>query len=129
MLSANSASVQDILKCYTYGYYSTANGADTFTIRFKIGSTTILSYTSTAANVTNAAWHTLFTSTVRTIGAGGTFIAFAEGNTNSVNTDVTNTATTAIDTTASNTFTVTVQWSNALAGNTLTIQQAYTKLL
>lgn len=128
-IPANATSVGDILRFTDLGYYSTANGADTFTMRFKVGATTICTITSSAANVTNVPWHSKFTATVRSIGASGTLIGFAENDTNAVNKDTANTSTTTIDTTASLTFTVTVQWSNADPGNTLTLQQAYTEIL
>jgi len=128
-IPANAVSVGDVLRFTDLGYYSTVNGADTFTMRFKIGATTILTITSSAANVTNVPWHGNFTATVRSIGAGGTLFAFAEHDTNGVNKDAANTATTAIDTTATMTFTVTVQWSAADAGNTITLAQGFTEVL
>lgn len=128
-MPANGIAVADMIRIFTGGYYSTANGSDTFTIRWKVGSTTILSMTSTAANVTNVPWHARTHNTVRTLGATGTLMAFGEIDSNGANSDQANTATTTFDTTATMTFTVTVQWSAANASNTLTASIAYSEIL
>lgn len=39
------------------------------------------------------------------------------------------TTTTTIDTTVNNNVTITIQWGNALAGNTLTATQGFTKFI
>lgn len=105
------------------GYYSTANAADTFTFRLKVGSTTVLSINSTAENVTNGFWRAEFFFTVRSTGASGSIQAALEAVFNDNPKNVANTSTTTIDTTTAEDITATVQWDNALTGNTLTITQ------
>lgn len=128
-IGANGFAVGDVLRVNMAGFYSTANGVDTFTLRWKIGSTTILSVTSDAANVTNAPFHSELFNTVRTIGATGTLIGHASVIANNVDKDTTNTATTTFDTTATMTFTITVQWSAANASNTFSSTIGFSEIL
>ena len=119
-VGANGFKAGDVLRTNVAGYYSTANGSDTFTMRYKIGSTTILSIVSDAGNVTNAPFHAELITTIRSIGAGGTLIGHGTITSNNVGHDTSNTTTTSIDTTATMTFTVTIQWSAASASDTFT---------
>lgn len=107
------------------GYYSTANASDTFTIRYKIGGTTILSFTSDANNVTNTPFDLEFLTTIRSIGGSGTEISFGSITADNVDKDTTETSTSSIDTTIDLSFSITVQWDNADASNTITLTQGY----
>lgn len=122
-IPSNSWLAGKILKLLLLGRYSTANGTDTVTIRFKIDGSTILSMVSTAASVTNAPLIGEFITTMRTIGATGTIWPFLTGAINNVKKDSPGTAATTVDTTGDLTFSVTVEWSAADAGNTLSVDQ------
>lgn len=128
-LPANGTAVGDTYRINLGGYYSTANGTDTFTLRYKIGATTILSMTSDASNVTNAPFHAEIFATVRSIGASGSIIGHATIDSNNVGHDTSNTTTTTVDTTATQTYTVTVQWSAASASNTFTQTIGFDEIL
>lgn len=128
-MPANGMVVGDTTRVNLAGYYSTVNASDTFTMRWKIGATTILSITSDAANVTNAPFHAELINTLRTAGASGALIAHGSIDSNNVGHDTSNTATTTIDTTATMTFTVTVQWSAASASNTFTAAIGFSEIL
>lgn len=123
-LPANSMSAKDVFDIALRGYFSTANASDTFTVSMKIGGTTVTSVTLSAHSVTDAPFHADLTSTIRTIGATGTVSAFMDCDIDNVSQD-SYTSSTVVDTTGSNDITVTVQWDNALAGNTFTLDQAY----
>jgi hypothetical protein len=107
------------------GAYSNASAADDFTIRFKVGGTTLMTVSRTGGNVTDQGWKAIYEGTIRSIGASGTLVDFAQwtdGNTNQLHGDATIHT---IDTTASLTFEVTVQWAAAKAGNTFSCTQGF----
>lgn len=106
-----------------YGYFSTANASDTFTMRLKKNSTTVLSVTSSPKSSTNAAFDTKAVFTIRSLGVGGTSIGHLITEIDSTAVSVSELVPSAIDTTASTTFSVTIQWSAALNGNTLSCTQ------
>lgn len=108
------------------GFYSTANSSSTFTANLKIGGTTIQSFTSIAENVTNGFWRLEFFFTVRSSGVSGTIISSAEGVFNNTVENEASTTTDTVDTTAVEDITITIQWSSANAGNTLTVTQGHT---
>lgn len=120
-----------VIRIHADGIYSTANASDTFTLRVKIGSSTMVSVVSTAASATNAAWSFIFYGTVRTIGSGTA--ARIEGGINADINDVkkssVETTPTTFASTSSQTLSVTVEWSNALSGNTLSIEQCFLEVL
>lgn len=126
-ISANELYKGLFVQSRVSGYYSTANAADTFTFRLKVGGVTIQTITSTAANVTNGSFVCDFDFTVRSSGASGTIMSGAFGEFNNESKSEVDTAATTVDTTAAEDVTVTVQWDNALAGNTLTITQGFTE--
>ena len=106
------------------GAYSNASASDDFTIRFKIGGSEISSITRAGGNVTNQGWRGKFEGTIRTIGASGTFVHFAEFNDGGTHQLTADTDEHVIDTTGTILFEVTVQWDNAKAGNTFSCTQA-----
>lgn len=128
--AANYPTAGKTIKIKLLGYLS-KTAAATMTIRLKVGSTTIL--TSTVATSgsprTNVPLHADFYFTYRTIGASGTCISSAAIDVDNISIDAAATGTTVVDTTASNNITVTVQWSAADAGNTVTFSQGYTETL
>lgn len=128
-IPANELYQGQMITVQLFGLYSSANGADTCTLRFKIGSTTIISVVTPANLVTNAPISAEYTFTVRSTGATGTVISYGEVYLDNTGASSASTATTTVDTTTSNNLVVTAQWSNALAGNTVTAQQAVTKFI
>lgn len=127
--AANTLKTSKVYRLPVQGRYSTANGTDTFTLVIKIGSTTLHTFTSAAAGVTNVALWVEHTFTVRSTGAGGTIWSSARVWANGVLTEFAGTATTTVDTTAAEDVTVVITWSNALAGNTLSVDQGYSTII
>ncbi|MDD5015969.1 MAG: hypothetical protein PHW73_12900, partial [Atribacterota bacterium] len=127
-IAANEPKASKVYKVTLTGKYSTANGSDTFTLRFKMGGTTILSLTSTAGSVTDAPLSVNGYVTFRTVGDSGTYASYMNAKLNNADKDPTP-VTGSVDTTVSQDLTVTIDWSNADAGNTLTVQQAYLEVL
>lgn len=129
VVPANEFRAGAMISIEAYGFFSTANASDTFTMRLKKGSTTILSVISTPKNVTNGAFHTKGAFTIRTVGAGGTAIAYMMTELDNEAKSTSETTTSSIDTTASNTYSITIQWTNADANNTLSCTQGVANFL
>ena len=127
-IPANSTKAGSVYKARTFGFYSTVNASDTFTIRWKIDGTTILSVQSTAANVTDRPIDLEAIFTIYTIGATGTVIGYAVANLDQGNKSTSNTTTTVIDTTSDLPVTVTIEWDAADPGNTVSITQGFLEL-
>lgn len=123
-IEANILDAGSLLRILMTGHYSNADGSSTFTLKFKVAGTTILSIVSTAASVANAPVFAELLSTVRTDGATGTLWSYLRGLINNVNKDKSVTGTTVIDTTGGLDFTITIQWSATDAGNVFIIDQA-----
>ena len=128
-LAANSLNVGKMVLPTIMGRYSTNNGSVLFTIRIKKGNTTILTTTSTAANVTDAPFIIRGFMTTRSIGSSGTVVGHANVTINNQSASVTTTAPITLDTTTDNGITITIQWGAAAAGNTLTVSQGYTTFI
>lgn len=126
-LPANFLTVGKTIKVRMWGFYGTkASPVGAFTIRFKYGSTTLVTLSPTlTVSLTNQAFNLEFELTCRTTGATGTVFAQGEGDfftsatAAGIVTGVT-TATTTINTTASNAIDVTAQWATSNASNTIT---------
>lgn len=109
------------------GAFSTAAAAHTFTLRFYLDATLLhtLSKPSGLSTATNEGWMAQFHGTMRGDGVSGDFVDFAvlfaaTGGIISASEPSSH----VIDTTIAHNFRVTVQWSDANAGTTLTINQA-----
>jgi hypothetical protein len=124
-IPSNSVATAQTFVARVLGRYSTANGADTVSLAIKVGATTTFTIVTTAAGVTNAPVMLEFTFTVRSTGAGGTGWGFVEAEANAVNKTQTGASTFAYDTTAAGDVTIIATWSNALAGNSVSIDQGY----
>lgn len=126
-LPANFLTVGKTIKVRMWGFYGTkASPVGAFTIRFKYGSTTLVTLSPTlTVSLTNQAFNLEFELTCRTTGATGTVFVQGEGDfftsatAAGIVTGVT-TATTTINTTASNAIDVTAQWATSNASNTIT---------
>lgn len=124
-MPANSLYIGQVLKAQILGWYSAANSSDTFTIRLKIGGTTVLTLQSDSKTVTGTPIDIQFYVTVRSIGATGTVIGFSEAELDNVGKASATSSETTIDTTADNELSITVQWSAALEGNQLSVEQGF----
>jgi len=120
---ANSMSAGNIIKLYLDGIVSTVSAADTVTVKIKLGGATISTTTSAGAVLTNDCWHGAGVSTVREIGASGSLAWHFDIDFKGVNSEACGIA--AADTTAAANITVTVQWNNAKAGNTISLYQGF----
>ena len=121
---ANALHADERIVFDTVGAYSNATASDDFTLRFKVGGVTIATVGRTGGNVTDQGWKAIFEGTIRSIGATGKFVHWSEYNdgvTNQIDADIVEHA---IDTTIANLFEVTIQWTNAKAGNTFSCTQA-----
>lgn len=110
------------------GHYSTANASDTFTILFKVGGTTIHSFTSIAEDVTDVFWRTEWFFTVRSTGATGSIQSAVDGIFNDTVNNEALTSTNTVDTTTVENLTITIQWDAAETDNTLTVTQGHTSI-
>lgn len=126
-LAANFLTVAKTIKVRMWGFYGTkASPVGALTIRFKYGSTTLVTLSPTlTVSLTNQPFNLEFELTCRTTGATGTVFAQGEGRFYSAAGTVGNisgvtTATTTIDTTASSKIDITAQWATSNASNTIT---------
>lgn len=126
-LAANFLTVAKTIKVRMWGFYGTkASPVGALTIRFKYGSTTLVTLSPTlTVSLTNQAFNLEFELTCRTTGATGTVFAQGEGKFYSAAGTAglisgVNTATTTINTTASSKIDVTAQWATSNASNTIT---------
>ncbi len=127
--AANSMLANQVFKVRISGRLTTANGTDYVTIRLKLNAVTIVTITTPLGTVTDAHFFAEFLFTVRSIGASGSFVFAGHGTSSSGVMAGAAIAPTAIDTTAAQNFTVTMQWSNALAGNIVRLDQALTEIV
>jgi len=100
------------------GNYDTGAASDTWTMRFKVGGTTVHSVTRhDSGNVAGSGWECTMEGIMKVLGASGSFqdlYVLLDKDTVSVESSST---THGIDTTVANTLSVTVQWGAAKAGN------------
>lgn len=118
-----------VLRTIAMGTYSTANASATLIIRLKMGGITLLETSSTAGNATEAPWKVELTTTIRTTGASGTEVSYISATFNNSEDDAAETVEHSIDTTIAEDITLTVQWDEANAGNTITITQGFVEFL
>lgn len=125
VLPKNTLSVGDIIRVRAAVYVSNQNSTDTLTVRLKLGTTTIV--TTGALDVATGDQAIIDAMlTIRTIGAGGTYVAsgiMTIGVPGTVTVKEFTLVSTAIDTTADNTMTVTYQWSASSANNQAVLRQ------
>jgi predicted RecA/RadA family phage recombinase len=118
-IPADSLAPGDVIEIEALGICPSTNGTDTLTVKLKIGATVIVA-TPAVDVANNDIFAVKARLVVRTIGAGGTFVAMAEqalGVEGTVTEKPAKLASTAIDTTAAQAITVTAQWSVATAAN------------
>lgn len=109
-------------------------GTPTLNIKFKYGSTTIVSTgaATLTTGLTNVGWRLVVDLTCRTVGASGTVIAqglFTYDNGTAQVEALAATTTTTVDTTASQAVNVTAQWGAADSSNTITCSNLAIEIL
>ena len=122
-IPANSLKAGNIIKGRIAGVLTNATAADDIIIRLKYGSTTVQTFNPAIGNVTDEPWHVEGDWTIRTVGAAGTLASHTHIDINGFDESVVSTG--SIDTTASEDITVTVEWDNAKAGNTISIYTGF----
>lgn len=127
-VAANELKVGRLYKLTLLGKTTTANASQFYTLRFKMGGTTLLTKIMTAKTVTDEHFRSESYITIRTIGAGGTYAAHAEGVIGDEAISVTP-VTGSVDTTVSEDMTVTLQWDAANAGNVFTVMQSVLEVI
>lgn len=123
-IDANDIKAGNVIEVRCNGIFSTANAADSVTIRGYIGTTLIGSISNTPGVKTNAHWDYYLVLTARSVGATGSISSHSDmelGDDSNVSIAESN----VIDTTTSEDITITVEWDNALAGNTISIFQGF----
>jgi hypothetical protein len=120
-IAANALRAGNVLKVYAKGVLSNDSASDDITLRGYIGSTLLGTFNPAIGNVTDALWHLDAMFTVRSVGASGSVAWAADFDIDGNTTEGEDIST--VDTTASEDFTVTVEWDNAKAGNTISIYQ------
>ena len=119
----------NVLRITASGRYTTDAGTETFALALKVGSTTYHTLTSTAATVTNAPWHLVWTIIIASVGASGTAESFVSAKINNVNKDAASTTTQTIDTTANQTISITATWTSGSAADDISIRTFLIELL
>jgi len=105
------------------GTIDSASAADTITLRVKVGGVTMATLVSGAKQLTGAHWHLDANATQRTIGATGSRAIHLDLIVDEYATVVIGLGT--VDTTANMNITLTAQWNNAKAGNTVSLLQGF----
>ncbi len=127
-IDPNELVVGKVIEVKLQGIYSTANSADTFNVNVYLDGSLVATITSDPKQVTGAEFDIQFLSTIRSVGASGTARTFLYAHVADVDKSVASNALAPIDTTITNTITVSIQWSSATAGDTLTLQQGYKRI-
>ena len=121
---AEEFDVGRLIELHVSGEVSNDSASDDFTLRVKIGGTTVSTFNPAISNVTNADWHVNMMMCIRSTGATGTTSnhteAYIDGNTQYDNDE-----TTTVDTTAATDLEVTIQWDNAKATNVIDAYVGY----
>jgi len=115
-----------LISLFLTGSVTNASAVDDFTFNFKVGGSTVHTEARVGGNVTDVGWEICYQMTIRSTGAGGTFVDFARylesGIADLANAEA---GTHSVDTTGTVTLEVTITWANAKAGNTFSVTQGY----
>lgn len=123
LIPANTAKVGNVLKSEAYGVITTNSASDYCTIRIKAGGVTIATIINPGRLLTDECWEIKAIATVRSTGETGSVAMKIRMVLNDSTTDHCEVET--LDLTKSENITITAQWNNADAGNTISIQQGY----
>jgi hypothetical protein len=116
-IGANDLKAGNVLKFCAGGELSNDSASDDITVRGYLGTTLLGTFNPAIGNVTDAHWDVEAVMTVRSIGVTGSVAWHAHFYIDDSETEGLDIST--VDTTASEDFTVTVEWDNAKAGNTI----------
>ncbi|MEX2437528.1 MAG: hypothetical protein WD509_03050 [Candidatus Paceibacterota bacterium] len=122
-IAADELKAGKMYKVTLLGKTTTSDNAQYFTLRFKMGGTTLITVPMLADNVSDDHFKTEAYITIRTIGASGTYAAHVEGTIGDQVISATP-VTGSVDTTVVQDMVTTLQWNEAKALNTFTIMQA-----
>lgn len=125
----NELHVGATIRIWAAGIYTTDDATANVAIKFKVGSTTYHTVTTTGATVTNVPWCASWTVIISQVGSSGTAESFVTAKTNNVNKDSGSTATQTFDTTAQNTFAITATWASGDAADSISIRQMIVEIL
>jgi len=129
VFAANELHIDEVVSILLSGVYSNAPSSDDFSIRLKVNGVTIHTLPRVGGNVTDVGWETLARFTVKTPGISGTYVDFFKfTESGSPPYSGADSSAHIVDTTIASTFTVTMQWDNAKAGNTFFCTQGFTQL-
>jgi len=124
-LPANFLHTGDITKFFLSGVYSAASASRYWTLRFKLGGSTLHTIVKAAKAATDEAWMAEMTMTTRSEGATGTVIDYIFIQDNGVIYGSADTTVHTVDTTGTLVLEVTAQWDTANAGNLMYLDQGY----
>ena len=122
-MAANSVEIGNVFRFIADGIISSASAADKITMRIKVGGITKATLESEAKQLSDDCWHIRANATQRTLGVTGSRAMHIDLVIDEYATEVC--AVGAIDTTINMDVTVTVQWNNAKAGNTISLYQGF----
>ena len=125
-IGANDLIAGNLIKIHTDGIITNATEADDITVKWYIGTTELGSFATAIGNVTGAPWDVDFTITIRSTGETGSAAWHSKANISTFETEEIGIE--VVDTTIAENITVTVQWANAKAGNTISIYQGYMEI-
>lgn len=124
VLPANHLFKYHVMDIISDGVISNVSASDDITIRIKFNSIVLATFNAAIGNITNEPWHADLHFTVRNVGASAVIATHAKIKVNGYEEEqcLLNT----IDSTVQNTVSITAEWDNAKAGNTISRYQGYT---
>ena len=126
---ANTFHEDHVVKARVYGNISNDTGADDYTIRYKLGGSTLHTIVRVGGNVADKGWMAQIVFTVRSTGEAGTLIDFVEFREGTVNQSSADQVVHTIDTTVPLTLEFTVQWDAAKSTNIFTSSQGFLEFI
>ena len=120
-IGTNALKAGNVLKLLNSGIISSASAADVLTVNVYVGADLAATIDSPGKSLSNNCWHISGFATLRSAGVSGEMAYHLHmdiEDASAVTCDVIT-----VDTTGANDITVKVEWNNAKAGNTVTLQQ------
>ena len=122
-MEAGSVFIGNLFKFHADGIVSSASAADTVTVRVKVAGVAKMTLESEAKALSDDHWHMDGNATQRTLGATGSRAMHMDLMVGDYSTNIVGIGN--IDTTSNMNITITVQWNNAKAGNTISLFQGF----
>jgi len=122
-MAANSLEVGNVFRFLADGIVSSASASDTVTVRVRVGGDVKMTLVSEAKQLNDDHWHLEANATQRTLGVSGSRAMHMDLVVGDYATETIAIGT--IDTTANMDVTITAQWNNAKAGNTISLYQGF----